>query len=48
MLVLNTDTSINNLNYLRFMEQQEELNKNDDGEPKKIFESDYTRKTQNQ
>lgn len=46
MLVLNTDTNVNNLNYIHFMEQQKEINDNENR--KKFLESVCTTKTQNQ
>lgn len=48
MSILDTSTSILNINYIQFMEQQEQPNKNGDGKSKNNLEAEYTRKTQNQ
>lgn len=48
MLVLNTDTSINNINYIRFMEQQKQNNNNGNGKTKNNFVGESTRKIKNQ
>lgn len=46
MLVLNTDTNVNNINYIRFMEHQKQINDNENR--KNFLESESTRKIENQ